>query len=387
MRSRPVPWTRTDSAANQTRCRRIRPDQQIAAYVSPTYFDVIEKRRTQLMTEVLSRGAVSGLGPRLLGISPRRTSSAGSRLLVWRFGDGERSVMLFGARDTNPPRPNADEHAPKLVGGMVRGLGNLESKVGMVQAFFACSAIAEQYGVAALDGVTVVMVSGDASGSGLSPALIEEEVQGHRAVLALSPSGPGGALTIARPGSANYAVDICVQGEDAAFELAEKICSITALSTAALGTSVVVTGGQTVPVLSRIPVNERLSVEVRARSVDELERVDSVLRSLRPAVGGTVIRVSGGRERVPMHIGSSAELFMLACRSARALDLPEPDGLSLDEASYANVAAELGFPTLDGLGAPRVDKISAELRVDADCLVGRTALLAKMIDTLARTGR
>lgn len=387
-----APPDRSNAWEDRPRCRRIRTDVSPAAGLSASYLDSAEKHRTQLIEDVLVLTPIEVLGERILNHSPTRLGPPGDPHLVWRFGVGDRRVMLLGARDS--PQPQFDRQAPKLVSGLIQGLDASGAEVGVVQALFACFLITERYGRKALDGVTILVPNGSTVGPSPSRALIEMEARGHDAVLALTPSGPGGALTITRPGSARYELDITGQSQSAirhqatsvgaGLELAAQIPRIAALSNTVVGTTVVVTDGQFGTVGTGTSVSGQLSVDVRARSIEELARVDGAIRGLRPVVRGVALRVYGGIDLSPMDIDASAELFMLACRAARALDIATPDGSALDAVSDANITAALGIPTLDGLGAARAGRSSAELRVEAECVTGRTALLAEIIDTLAR---
>ena len=383
-----APAVRSDAWENRSRCRRIRANVASDATLSSSYLDAVEKRRAQMIAEALVPTPIEELGERILDHSPTWLGLTEESILTWSLGVGERRVLLLGASDKGQSS-RVDRNSPKLVGGVIRGLGAAGAKLGVVQALFACSLVAERHGPGALDGVTLLVPSAGAFGSVSSRALIEAEARDHEAVLALNPSGPRGSLTIARSGSARYEVVITGQTQcaDAGFELAAQIPRIAALSNSVIGTTVVATDGQFGAVGSKCSVSAILSIDVRARSVDELMRVDGAIRGLRSAVRGAALEIHGGLDRSPMDIGVSAELFMLAGRAARALGIPAPDGVALDDASEANIAAALGIPTLDGFGAARANDSPAELRVEAECVTGRTALLAEMIDTLVRCER
>ena len=63
------------------------------------------------------------------------------------------------------------------------------------------------------------------------------------------------------------------------------------------------------------------------------------------------ISVSGGVNRPPMPVESSAELFAAAAAGgAAAVGIGPVDGVSVGGGSDGNFTAALGIPTLDGLG-------------------------------------
>ncbi|MFC7649518.1 M20/M25/M40 family metallo-hydrolase [Streptosporangium lutulentum] len=61
--------------------------------------------------------------------------------------------------------------------------------------------------------------------------------------------------------------------------------------------------------------------------------------------------MDGGPNRPPMEEAAAAELFELACRIAKDLDMEPLRAVSVGGASDGNFSAGVGCPTLDGLGA------------------------------------
>jgi glutamate carboxypeptidase len=83
----------------------------------------------------------------------------------------------------------------------------------------------------------------------------------------------------------------------------------------------------------------------------EAERVVANLLSLKPAMDGTTVSVSGGLNRPPMPFNEMMKTtFERARKIAAGIDM-ELIASGTGGASDANFVAALGIPVLDGLGA------------------------------------
>src|SRR5699024_5037424 len=111
---------------------------------------------------------------------------------------------------------------------------------------------------------------------------------------------------------------------NATVEAAHQILAISALDNPAAGTSVtpsVVSGGTTI---NTVPAHVRLSVDSRATTVSEQQRVDDALRQLRPTLPGARLEWHGGMNRPPLEKSASMVLFERAAALAEALGLERP---------------------------------------------------------------
>jgi glutamate carboxypeptidase len=100
----------------------------------------------------------------------------------------------------------------------------------------------------------------------------------------------------------------------------------------------------------------------------------------RPVVPGTTAELSGEIDNPPMEkTAATARLVEMAKRAARELGF-ELEDVTTGGGSDGNYTASLGVPTLDGLGpiGGRGHNVIEEF-VDANSIVPRTALLAKLI--------
>ena len=172
------------------------------------------------------------------------------------------------------------------------------------------------------------------------------------------------------------------QGRNALLELAHQIIWLQGLNDAETGTTVNVctaSGGTTANV---IPAEARAEINVRVRTFAEAERLAQELAARQPVGEDVTIQFSGGLNRPPMERSPQiGQLFDHARRLAQEL------GFELDEAatgggSDGNFTAAVGVPTLDGLGPLGGGAHALHEHVKLDSFVPRTALLARLLETL-----
>lgn len=327
---------------------------------------------------------VADLGRGLIGVTAESVIVGGRRHLLWRCG-GPTTVLLVGHCDTVWPVGTLARWPFSVDGDRATGPGIFDMKTGLVQMF---------HGLAALDdlsGVTVLVTTDEELGSPTSRALIEDEARGARAALVLEASVDG-ALKTVRKGTSMYRLTVHGKashaglepeaGINATVELAHQVLAITTLGEVGVGTTVtptVVRGGRTV---NTVPDAAEISVDVRATSVGEQERVDAAMRSLRPVLAGARLEVGGGINRPPLDAGSSSDLFALASSVARTLGLPALRCAAVGGASDGNFTAGVGTPTLDGLGAVGEHAHAEGEWVGVSAMPERAALLAALVDAI-----
>ncbi|MFM2070777.1 MAG: hypothetical protein RLZZ623_1040, partial [Actinomycetota bacterium] len=92
-----------------------------------------------------------------------------------------------------------------------------------------------------------------------------------------------------------------------------------------------------------------------------------------------IIDVRGGIDRPPMHPSASATLFPVAQRAALAAGMGHLEGVAVGGGSDGNFTADLGVPTLDGLGAVGGGAHADHEYVDVATMTERARLLAALI--------
>ena len=332
-----------------------------------------------------SADTVAAMGRRLLGVAPEWLTIDGCTHLRWRFGEGDR-VLLLGHHDTVWPLSTIDTHPATVVDGVLRGPGSFDMKAGLVIAFHALAALPER------DGVTLLITGDEEPGSPTSRALIEDEARRCDAALVLEAAGPGGALKTARKGVSRYEVHVRgraahaglepEQGVNATVELSHQIQAVAELAAPHLGTTVTPTrmrGGTT---SNTVPAHASFMVDVRARTVIEQKRTHDSILALIPRIDGAAVSVEGGINRPPMEAAASAALFARARRIAEHLGIRALESISVGGASDGNYTAGVGTPTLDGLGAVGGGAHADDEHVIVAELPDRTRLLTALVAEL-----
>ena len=332
--------------------------------------------------DLLEEWAPAGLG------RARRLERDGVPHLYWpapdAAGPGAR-VLLLGHADTVWPLGTLAERPFRQDGDRLTGPGVFDMKAGLV---ITMAALAQ---VRSLGGVSLLVTGDEEAGSLTSRSLIEEAARGCAAVLVLEP-GEGDAAKTARKGAAFYRLGFRgraahaglepEQGVSALRELAHQVLAMDALADPVLGTSVTPTVASAGTTTNTVPENAELSVDVRAWTVDEIERVGRELTGLQVRTPGVELVVSGGVNRYPLEEERSAPLLALARKVAADRGLAPLGSARVGGASDGNFTAALGVPTLDGLGARGAGAHAAHEWVDARSLPQRALLLAGLIDAL-----
>jgi glutamate carboxypeptidase len=338
-----------------------------------------------------SAEVVARIGSARLGAESERIVIEGCTHLRWRLGSGPSRVLVLGHHDTVWPIGSLVAHPFTTTDGVLRGPGCLDMKAGLVIAFHAIATLADPAGV-------TILVTGDEElGSPTSRALIEDEASGCAGALVLEASADGGALKIERKGVSLYEVRVHgrashaglkpERGVNATIELAHQILAVAALADSERGTSVTPTVLSAGTTSNTVPAAGCLMVDVRVRDVVEQVRVDTAMRALRPALAGSRLDVNGGPNRPPLDKTASAVLFGRAAELARQLGFGPLVGAAVGGASDGNLAAGVGTPTLDGLGAVGGGAHADDEHVLVAELPRRTALLAALVDELLGGGR
>ncbi|MBS1897586.1 MAG: M20/M25/M40 family metallo-hydrolase [Actinobacteria bacterium] len=332
-----------------------------------------------------SADAVAELGTTRLGAAPERIVIDGRTHLRWRF-DGAPRILVLGHHDTVWPVGSLDELPARADDETLAGPGSFDMKAGLVIAFHALSRLTD------LAGITVLVTGDEEPGSATSRALIEDEARASIAALVLEAAGPDGALKIARKGVSRYEIAVHgrashagldpERGVNATLELAHQVQAVALLGDAAAGTTVTPTRTSSGTTTNTVPALASFSVDVRALSAAEQERVHAGMLALSPRIDGARVVVDGGVNRSPLAADSSAELFRRAQRVADRLALPPLTGISVGGASDGNFTAGVGTPTLDGLGAVGGGAHAAHEHVLIAELEPRVRLLAGLIDDL-----
>lgn len=343
--------------------------------------------------EAVKRGAedFAALMRERLGVEPDLIDIDGVTHVRLRFGDGDRKVILVNHQDTVWPHGTLDRLPFSNKDGVLRGPGVFDMITGAIMSVHA-TALLQDNGTD-LDGLTILVTGDEELGSTTSADFIVNEAKGASAAFVLEASQHG-ALKVERKGSSIYTVNVHgkaahaglepEKGINAGLELAHHMQVIAGFANPEAGTTVtptVFSGGTTT---NTVPAHAKVNVDVRAKTAEEQERVDALMRGLTPSMEGARIELEGGINRPPMERNMAQGLFDRAVELAQKLGIETPTAVAVGGGSDGNFTAGAGVPTLDGLGAVGDGAHAEHEHALVDQIAPRTALLATLIaDQLA----
>ncbi len=335
----------------------------------------------------LSRCAalLDDMGTEAFGRPARRLTVDGRPHLLWPAA-APRPVLILGHFDTVWPLGTLADWPYTVTDGIASGPGVFDMKTGIVQAL-AAVALGDHK-----DFVSLLLTSDEEVGSPSSRALIVDQGRRAAAVLVCEPSADGGALKIARKGVGGYQVSIGgraahaglepERGVNAAIELAHQVLALGGLADSDGQTTVTPTVLAAGTTMNTVPEFARATVDVRAWTAAELERVDRQIRLLAPNVADATVTVTGGINRYPLEASAALGLYGLARAAAADIGIAPPEAVRSGGGSDGNLTAALGLPTLDGLGAVGGRPHARSEHADVRQMPDRAALLAALISRI-----
>lgn len=296
--------------------------------------------------------------------------------------------LLVGHCDTVWPVGTTELMPVRVVEGQIRGPGVFDMKGGLVQMIFALRALRQAH--CDLPATPIVVINSDEEIG--SPDSRRTTVRlARRAVRAfvLEPAyGSAGKLKTSRKAVGEFEIVIKgraahaglspAEGASAILELSHQIQRLFALNDPARGISVnvgTIDGGVRPNVVAP---EVRARVDVRAPTLADADRLETVIRGLTPVDPRSVIHVSGSFGHPPLEpLPRNRVLWALAQSLGATI------GINLEEAavggaSDGNVISQY-TATLDGLGAVGDGAHAAHEFVVASKLSERAALVALLL--------
>lgn len=277
---------------------------------------------------------------------------------VVRWGPEHPEILLLGHLDTVWPVGTLSRLPSQLSDDQVTGPGVFDMKAGIVQALAAVSLLIDQG--ADVGAVGILLTTDEETGSRASRQVIAGALTSASAVLVFEPSA-GGALKTERKGTSWYRIKFHgraahagldpERGVNATVEAAAFVMATQSWGDQAAGTTVTPTLLNSGTTANTVPFFAELTLDVRAWSAGEQQRVDSSVRGWQVTHPEARIEIDGGIDRPPLELSASVNLFAIAQKVANQLGLPELQSCAVGGASDGNLTAAAGIPTLDGLGA------------------------------------
>ena len=302
--------------------------------------------------------------------------------LVAGAGSGAGGVLILGHLDTVWARGTLDEFPYRVDGDRASGPGVFDMKAGIAVAMDVMVELAKERTDA-----TLLLVPDEEIGSGASRALTLELAGRRRSVLVVEPSLDGaakiarkghGLLRLRFRGRAAHAGLDPDRGASALAELARCVLFLESLADRPRETTVAATVAKSGEKTNVIPEYGELSVDLRAWSVEEGQRVERAVRGYRPADSRVVVEMEGGVDRPPLEsTADSLALYERARGVAAELGF-ELGAARVGGASDGNFTAAAGIPTLDGLGPMGGNAHARGEFVSLADLPRRAALLAAL---------
>jgi glutamate carboxypeptidase len=309
-------------------------------------------------------------------------------VLVARFGNGDRPVLLMGHRDTVFAQGEAARRPFQVAGAHAYGPGCADMKSGLVQNAFVMAALA-RFGAPVP--VVGLFTSDEEIGSPSSRPVIEAEAKRARAVFNSEPGRPSGAVVTARKGGAFLRCEVfgkaahagnnLADGVSAIEEAARKILALHALTDSDRGVTVhvgLVSGGEAVNMVA-----PRATFTIDLRYIDPSDRaatlaaIEAIIA--RPFLPGTRARCETAGEFLPLVASpESKRLFHLYAACARAAGR-EVTGEFAGGCADSGFTASVGTPTLCGVGPVGGRAHSPDEYMEVDTVVPRAQSLALAI--------
>ncbi len=297
-----------------------------------------------------------------------------------------KPILILGHLDTVWPAGTLSTMPCRIRNGRLWGPGTLDMKTGVAIAFTAIELLLEADLLCRE--IIVLLNSDEEIGSPVSRPITEKIAKTCAAAYVVEPA-QGLAYKTARKGIGNWRIGVrgvaahagvdFEKGANAIRELARAVEAVSRWTNRKRGLTVsvgVIGGGAASNI---VPAEAWAEVDVRIPRTADGQVIARRFAALRPADPRCALTITGGINRPPMERSrSTVQLFRKA--QTLAADL----GLMLDESSTGggsdgNFTADLGVPTLDGMGAVGEGAHARHESVLIEHLAPRTALLAGML--------
>lgn len=306
------------------------------------------------------------------------------------LGEGPKGIFFVGHYDTVYPVGTLKTMPFKVEDGKAFGPGVLDMKGGIIMAYFAIKALQE---LNLMPGKTIgVFFNGDEeTGSFHSSDLIVEKARQYEAVFVMEPGvNDLGALKTSRSGRGTYT--LIAHGKAAhsgsnphlaispLMEVARQLLFLEQwdkeLEDVTLAPTAI-RGGE--PETCMIPETAQLTMDVRYKTRETSQQVHQQIMALKALGPGIQLEVQGKIDK-PVMV-ADPKLFQKAVELGKSCGL-EVKGVPIGGGSDGNFTSDAGVPTLDGLGTSGEFLHNPNEYIHIDHIARRTALVAKLLQSL-----
>lgn len=306
-------------------------------------------------------------------------------------GAKPNGILICSHMDTVHPIGEPQNNPIRTEGDKLFGPGVYDMKAGLYMAMTACQHVttAQTHNLP----ITFLISADEEIGSHASRAKIQELAQQNQYALVTEPARDGGKIVTARRGTGDMYITVrgksahagiaFTDGRNAIVETATNIIpKLVALANPEQGYTVspnVIHGGTAD---NTIPNTCVLHVDLRADTVEQMQKIVNTINALTPTSPDYTYEITGGFNRPPWATGEPHQgLFNHAQTQAQDLGI-DLVGIATGGGSDANFTAELGIPTLDGLGIDGANAHTSNEYGKTTSIIPRTALMVRLLETL-----
>jgi glutamate carboxypeptidase len=277
----------------------------------------------------------------------------------WNADRPGRPIVILCHMDTVHPIGSLARNPVRVEDGQFYGPGAYDMKGGIVAALYALKGLIA-HDLLPNRPVYFLLTSDEETGSENSRDLIIEKATGAALVLVMEPAMPDGSVKTWRKtvgsfnvrtiGKASHAGGAHEVGINAIEEMAHQVLALQRLTDYKRGSTVSVGMAAGGTARNTVPDQCEASIDCRALTVEEVERMTQAILGLKPVLPGAKVEVIGGFDRPPMERNEQ-----MIRTFEQAKEIAGRYGVTLREsgtggASDGNYTAGIGTPTLDGLG-------------------------------------
>jgi len=318
-------------------------------------------------------------------------NKVGGNHLIARFAghsDDLKPILILGHLDTVWDKGESRRRPARLENGKLFGPGAFDMRGGITLILAMVHYLSKNKSQIKRP-FTILFDSDEEVGTPTARTLIESEAKKSAVTLVLEPCIPGGALKTARKGVGTFKITASGlaahagidyhNGVSAIQEVAHQILQLYDLNDFDKGTTVnpgVIRGGSRSNVVAD---QAEIEVDIRVKTISEGKRLVQKINALQTKLKGTVIKIEGSLNRPPLERTTQViQLFQRARKLATELGIELREG-STGGGSDGCFTADMGIPTLDGLGPDGSGAHALDEHVVVESLVPRAALLTHLV--------